>query len=227
MFIPVRATGFGAAILATAIIGTGVVVPSAATAPAERRDTNPTGTLSGSSRNGASYLKLSLSSAPDGRIKVSWVRPSPASRLRKFVVQVGPNRKLDALVKSYRVGRRKQSVVVPRAAGAFASSGNFSFVKISVYRKGGGTGSSPTKWIQAPLAATCTATPANRVSVGTFNVRTWTADSASGPYNWNIRRARVISEILRSGVHAVAIQEASGSEGQGVRQHAPAATDPP
>ena len=144
------------------------------------------------------------------------MRPSPASRLAKFVVQVGPNRKLNTLVKSYRVGRRKQSIIVPRASGAIASSGNFSFVKISVYRKGGGKGSSPTKWIQAPLAARCTAPPADRVSVGTFNVRTWAADARTGTSsNWNMRGARRDPRDPRSGVHAIAIQEASGPSGRG------------
>ena len=54
-------------------------------------------------------------------------------------------------------------------------------------------------------------------AVATFNVRTWSADGRKGTsrFNWNMRGDNVITEILRSGAHALAIQEASGPAGVG------------
>jgi Endonuclease/Exonuclease/phosphatase family len=179
---------------------------------------NPTGTLAGSRANGTAYLGLSLASTRDGRLRIRW--RAPGGSVRRYVVRVGPNRLLDSRVRRYKVRAGRTSIVVPRAFGAFMTSGNFSFVKVSVVRPGGTVGSSPTKWIQAPLAAGCPST--NRVTVGTFNVRTWHHDSAiPSSFRWGIRGPRAVTEIIRSGAHAVAIQEASGlpsQRGGGLRQ---------
>ncbi|WP_155993225.1 endonuclease/exonuclease/phosphatase family protein [Nocardioides sp. URHA0020] len=206
------------AIVAGVLLG-GVLVAAPADArpvapgASERRVPNPTGVASGSYPNGAEYLKLSLATLKDGRLRVSWVRPG--KYVKRYVVKVGVNRQLDVETKSYRVGRKRQALIVPRAAGTYTSSGNYSFVKLTVYRKDGTVGSSPTKWIQAPIGTPCTAATKNRVTVGTFNVRTWTADPIKGAFSWNLRRKHVISEIKRSGAHVVAVQEASGQVDQG------------
>jgi hypothetical protein len=179
---------------------------------------NPTGTLAGSRANGTAYLHLSLANTRDARLRISW--RAPGGSVRRYVVRVGPNRLLDSRVRHYRVRAGRTSIVVPRAFGAAMASGNFSFVKVSVVRPSGRVGSSPTKWIQAPLGAGCST--ANRVTVGTFNVRTWHQDSAiPSQYRWEVRGPRAVNEIIRSGARAVAIQEASGLPSQrsgGVRQ---------
>lgn len=210
---------------ATPTLLTGVLVAGVLTAPvavaaqadAPRRATNPTGTSAGSQPNGAGNLKLSLRSTTDGKIRVSWKRPAPAGKLRKFVVKVAPNRQLSSRVHTYKVTGRKQSITVDRAFGATGASGNYSFVRVTVYRKAGSHASSPTKWIQAPVASPCTAAPVDQVTVGTFNVRTWAADGRKGTakFNWNVRGDNVIREIRDSGVRAIAIQEASGPSDQG------------
>jgi hypothetical protein len=180
----------------------------------QRRSTNPTGTTSGSAANGAGNLRTSLMATADGRVKVSWrVR---AGSFRRFVVRVGPSRQLASHVKTYRVGRARRTVVVRQAFGASPASGNYSFVKVIAVKRRGGTSQSPTKWIQAPITRPCTAAAADQVTVAAFNVRTWRADSAVHPVmSWTRRAPNVVSEILRSGAHAVAIQEASGQASSG------------
>lgn len=190
----------------------------------ERRNTNPTGTNAGSPANGVGGLGLSLASLPDGRIKVTWKRPGPVKRLKHYVLMVGPSRRLDRDVRTYKIKRKKTSIVVGRAVDAVPTSGNYSFVRITAVRKKGTKGGSPTKWIQAPLTAPCTALPQDRVTVGTFNVRTWKGDTTDKPkgLGWNLRGPNVIKDIRRSGARVVALQEASGKEGMGngsVRQH--------
>lgn len=207
------------ALLSTALVAGVLGVPpaDAREGAAPQRATNPTGIAAGSRPNGAGNLKLSLVSTDDGKIRVSWKRPAPPGKLRKFVVRVGPNRQLSSRVRTYRVSPRAQSITVDRAYGASGTSGNYSFVKVTVYRKTRTHGSSPTKWIQAPLASPCSAAAADRVSVATFNVRTWSADGRKGTsrFNWNVRGENVITDILRSGAHALALQEASGPAGVG------------
>src|SRR4051794_11795861 len=149
------------------------VAPAHASDPTPRHRGNPTGTAAGSLANGSANLKVSLDLTADGRVKVSWTRPAPATALKRFVVKVGPNRLLDNLVKSFKVARNKQSLIVPQAFGVLPDSGNFTFVKVFVYRKTGQVGASPTKWIEAPIASTCTAAPDDQVTVGTFNIRNW------------------------------------------------------
>lgn len=212
----VRATP---SLLTGVLLAGGLAAPAAVAAPADapRRATNPTGTAAGSQPNGAGNLKVSLTSTDDGRVRVSWKRPAPAGKLAKFVVKVGPNRQLNTRVHTYKVKGRKQSITVDRAFGTTGASGNYSFVRVTVYRKAGSHASSPTKWIQAPVASPCTAAPEDQVTVGTFNVRTWVADGRKGTsrFNWHVRGDNVIREILASGVRAIAIQEASGPSDRG------------
>jgi endonuclease/exonuclease/phosphatase family metal-dependent hydrolase len=159
-------------------------------------------------------LAVRLANTVDGRIRVSWKPPAGPSTVRGFVVRVGPNRALTTKTRSTAVSRARHSAVVSRAFGATTASGNFSFVKVLVKRKNGRTGSSSTTWIQAPPEAGCSSP--SRVTVGSFNVRTWaekTPDARRFP--WNVRGPRVIRQILNSGVGVVAIQEASGQAGRG------------
>ncbi len=209
-----RATTY--AVLTAVAVTSLSVAPAAAGSPDAPRRGNPTGAAAGSRANGSAYLKLSLVTTADGRIRVSWKRPAPTARLKKFVVRVGMNRLLDARVHHYDVRRSRQSVVVPQAFGATPASGNFSFVKITVVRRDGSRGSSPTKWIQAPIAAACPA-GTDLATVGSFNVRSWNVDRRGGNprFDWRQRGPRVVQELLRSGAHAVAIQEASGQRGLG------------
>ncbi|WP_193611250.1 hypothetical protein [Nocardioides lijunqiniae] len=183
---------------------------------APRRDTNPTGTASGSQVNGAGNLKLRLAQTANGRIKVSWRRPGPASRFRKVVVQVSPGRKMVTKLQSYKVNRRKQSLIVSHAFGATPASGRYSFVKVIYVRRDRSRSQSPAKWIQAPITSECRAAAKDQATVASFNVRTWTGDTkpSSATY-WGRRGPNVITEILRSGAHAIAIQEASGKAGIG------------
>lgn len=215
MSAPISSRSRTSAILSvvTAVVLTAGVLTTAGSgasaAPTARRG-NATGTAAGSQPNGSSYLKLSLATTSDGQIRVSWTRPAAPSKLKDFAVRVGINRSLSAKVRRYNVSRSRQSIVVPAAFGASRSSGNFSFVKITVHRRNGTSGSSPTKWIQTPLAASCPSGH-DRVNIGTFNVRTWGGKRQKRTrYDWRNRGNRVIHEILRSGAHAVAIQEASG-----------------
>jgi hypothetical protein len=193
------------------------VAPAHASDPVPRHRGNPTGTAAGSLGNGSGNLKVSLDLTPDGQVKVSWTRPAPATALKKFVVKVGPNRLLDNLVKSFKVARTKQSLIVPQAFGVLPDSGNFTFVKVVVYRRTGQVGASPTKWIEAPIVSTCTAAPDDQVTVGTFNIRNWQAEARKGnhTYPWEVRGGNVIKQIIDSGARAVAIQEASGPENIG------------
>jgi hypothetical protein len=183
----------------------------AAAPPAEQRNTNSTGTNAGSLPNGVGNLKVSLAATPDGRIRVSWKRPGPVRNLKKFVVRVGPSRNPVARVVSHEVSPKQQSLVVRHAVDAVPASGNYTFVRVRAYRKHGGYGSSPGKWIQAPVTTVCTAAAEDRLTVGSFNLRTWAADKSKGRIQkWSARGPNAVSEILRSGAHAVAIQEASG-----------------
>jgi hypothetical protein len=187
--------------------------PGSATGSVERRrDTNPTGTRAGSLPNGVGNLKVSLVATADGRIRVSWKRPGRAKNFKKFVVKVGPSRPLDARTRSYKVSPKRKSIVVDRAADTYTTSGNYTFVRVQAYRKkGGGVGGSPGKWIQAPITVGCTAAPQDRLTIGDYNLRTWTADKGNDVANWSVRGPNAVSEILRSGARAFAIQEASGS----------------
>ncbi len=217
--------------LAIAAVTTALIAPSTTTVspadaqPVDRRAaTNPTGTAAGSAANGTGYLRLSLSTLADGRVRVGWTNPAPTRRTKKFIIKVGANRLLDSQVRTYHVKRTKRSVIVPTAYGATPYSGNFSFVKVYRVLRDGRAGSSPTKWIQASLRASCTASPAHRVTVGTFNVRTWSLDRGTDATNhgWGVRGGRVVAEILRSGARVIAVQEASGQANVAfgnVRQH--------
>jgi hypothetical protein len=200
-------------LVAPALVGALALGPLAAgPAPAAppdsaRRATNPTGVAAGSRPNGADYLGLSLQNTAQG-LRVSWARPP--GKVKGYIVRVGINRLLDARVRTYRVGARRRAVVVPHSYGATSASGNYSFVKLQVaWRNRRGLGASPTKWIQAPLGATC---PAGRtqVRIGTFNIRGWQQDVGRTHFDWNARKARVVSTILSSGARALSIQEASG-----------------
>src|SRR5690349_11213548 len=85
------------AVVAAALGLAGVAAGTAtadASRPTERRG-NATGTAAGSSPNGAGNLKMSLATLSDGRIKVTWKRPTKASQVRKWVVTVGPSRSLN------------------------------------------------------------------------------------------------------------------------------------
>ncbi|WP_244928125.1 hypothetical protein [Nocardioides sp. W7] len=180
---------------------------------AERRNANPTGTASGSARNGTGNLKVHLAATNDGRIKVTWERSRRVAGFKRVAVKVSPSRKMNVKVRSYRVSRKRHAKVVSHAFGAVPASGNYSFVKVVGYRRDGSKTASPAKWIQAPITAACTAAPQDQVTVAAFNVRSWAADRNLGPRrNWTLRGDNVVSEILRSGAHALAIQEASGSE---------------
>lgn len=206
--------------LAASIVG--IVVAAGMTAPADAAG-NPTGTAAGSPPNGSGYLKMSLQNTSDGRILVTWVRPRNVAQLSRFVIRVGMNWGMDSKVRVYRVSRARSSAIVPHGFGVSQRSGNYSFVKLIAKKKVGHSGGTRTKWIQAPLAAGCD-TSGPKVTVGTFNVRTWEADlrGSTRRFNWNKRGPRVIRTILRSNAGAVVIQEASGRGGKGfgsLRQH--------
>ena len=182
-------------------------------APASAATGNATGAAAGSPANGFGYLKVRLSIASDGGIAVQWTRPVKPSKLRGYVVRVGTNRKMDSKVQYHRVSRRAQSAVVPQAFGATPESGNFSFVKVDIRRRDGSRGTSPVKWIQAPVTAGCPA--GQRATVATYNVRTWNAHSDTGALSWTNRGPKVIEQIRASNASVVAIQEASGKGGDG------------
>ncbi|SDD98241.1 hypothetical protein [Nocardioides lianchengensis] len=206
---PVRALVAGVVVLLTSTL---LAAPAGASDAAERRNTNPTGTRSGSLPNGAGNLKVRLAATADGRIRVGWDR-SRAKQFKRYTVLVSPGRQMRTQVKAYRVSRKRSALVVDRAVGATPASGNYSFVKVYGVRRNGSKTASQTKWIQAPITSRCTAAARDQVTIGLFNVRTWAADRNLGPRrNWTHRGPNAIREILRSGAHAIAIQEASGSE---------------
>ncbi|MBA2952971.1 hypothetical protein GON03_01515 [Nocardioides sp. MAH-18] len=212
----VRLASATAAVLAGVLTATLVPAspaPSAGPSPLS----STTGTGPGSQPNGRGNLELSLALTADGSVAVSWKRPTTPDKLEKFVVKVGVNRRLDNLVQSYYVSPTTQSLVVPPAYGVLPDSGNFTFVKVVIHRRSGQVGASPTKWIQAPTVSPCTAAPDDRVTVGTFNIRNWLTErrKRNKTYPWTVRRDNVIHQILHSGAHAVAIQEASGPENAG------------
>ncbi|GAA4713428.1 hypothetical protein [Nocardioides conyzicola] len=210
--------------VALAALVVGVLVTTLLTAPdgpanASSRATqsNPTGRAAGSPSNGSGYLEVGLSTTTDGQILITWKRPGPLSRLRSYDVQVGVNYRLTTKVRHYKVSRKRQSIVVPPAFSATRYSGNFSFVRLVVHRSNGTRGTRPAKWIQTPLGAGCPS-GSDRATIGTFNVETWGADVRHGSrtrFNWSKRGPRVVRTILRSGAHAVAIQEATGRAGGG------------
>jgi endonuclease/exonuclease/phosphatase family metal-dependent hydrolase len=197
------------------VLAAALAATLATTVPARAAGTQGTGP--GSQPNGRGNLHVSLARTSDGTITVSWKRPTEAAKLEKFVVKVGVNRRLDNLVKSYAVSPTAQSLVVPPAYGVLPDSGNYTFVKVVVHRRSGQVGASPTKWIEAPILSRCTAARDDRVTVGTFNIRNWLTEERkrNKRYPWTVRRANVIHQILHSGAHAVAIQEASGPENHG------------
>ncbi|HTW14064.1 MAG TPA: hypothetical protein VMF51_02985 [Nocardioides sp.] len=201
-------------LVAGTVLALGVtLLPASAPAAesAERRNTNPTGTASGSSANRTGNLKVSLAATADGRIKVTWERSKRVRGFKKVAVKVSPSRKMNVRVKAYRVSRKRHALVVRHAFGAVAASGNYSFVKVVGYRRDGSRTASPAKWIQAPITHPCTAAPQDRLTVAAFNVRSWASDR-NQRRNWTDRGDNAVSEILRSGAHALGIQEASGSE---------------
>jgi endonuclease/exonuclease/phosphatase family metal-dependent hydrolase len=209
------------AALAVTMAASSVAAGADAARPSEKRG-NATGAAAGSPANGTGNLKMGLASTPDRRIRVTWKRPAPASQIRKWTVTVGPSRSLNIKARTFQAGRRAQSLVVPQAFGATPASGNYSFVQVTIFRKNGVRASSPTKWIQAPVTAFCTASAANQVTVGTFNVRGWDKEPASSRFSWHTRGPNAAAQIVSSGAHVVAIQEANGQADAGfgpVRQH--------
>lgn len=168
----------------------------------------------GDPANGAGYLKVSLKLSPTGDVIVKW--KSPVSKkfaktyIKKYVVTISTSRTLTSDVKKYKVAKNKYRAVVKPAALVTPASGDYTFVKVTVYRNGTGTGSSPTKWIKAPVV---TPTPAaSHLVMGTFNVRSWSVEkNASEANSWRDRRERVASTIATSGADIVALQEAGGS----------------
>jgi len=214
-----------AVVAAVAASGTAAPAGKSVDQPAAARLGNATGAAAGSAANGVGNLKMSLLPTPDGKINVTWKRPAPAKQIRKWTVTVGANRALDPdnqTTRTYQVKRNKQSLIVPQAFGATPASGNYSFVQVTIYRTRGTKASSPTKWIQAPITSTCTASAANQVSVATFNVRGWDKEPIASQFSWNLRGPNAAAQILASGAHVVAIQEANGQAAMGfgpVRQH--------
>lgn len=161
--------------------------------------------------NGAGYLGVSLIPASNGQVKVTWKVTTPTSRIRQWVVRTSTARSMIPDLRSYTAPAKARSLVVPRAALVTSASGDSTFVKMQIRRKDGTSGFSPAKWIKAPVVPTPAAT-LPRVTLGTFNVRTWNAEhSASEPRSWKNRRADVAHTIESSGAGVVALQEASGA----------------
>ena len=212
----------GAAVASlTTVAPTQAAAPAAAPASAsasERQRANTTGTAAGSLANGQGNLKVGLALLPDGKIKVTWKRPAKPAAIKRFVVMSGPNRLLDNRVSSKKVSRKAQSTIIAPAYGVVPDSGAFTFVKVVIHRKTGQVGASPTKWIGAPITADCSAVaPDDQVTVGSFNIRNWQAETRKGnrTYPWEVRGGNVVKQIVASGARAVAIQEASGPEDVG------------
>ncbi|MGI9156801.1 MAG: endonuclease/exonuclease/phosphatase family protein [Marmoricola sp.] len=161
--------------------------------------------------NGAGNLGLSLQPTPNGQIKVTWKVTTPTSRIRQWVVRTSTARSMVPHLRTYTAPAKARSLVVPRAALVTSASGDSTFVKMQLKRKDGATGYSPTKWIKAPVVPTPAAS-LPKVTIGTFNVRTWNAEhSASEARSWRNRRAEVVRTIESSGAGVVALQEASGA----------------
>jgi endonuclease/exonuclease/phosphatase family metal-dependent hydrolase len=154
------------------------------------------------------YLNVSLSVTKKNEVKVTWKVPGPL--IKYYKVQTSTSRKMDSDLKTVRVSAKKHSIVVPHAKLATAASGDYTFVKVYAFRGDGGKGGSPAKWVK--LHAVTPPKTGEKITIGSFNVRTWAQDaSISAAYSWGNRRANVVSTINGSGADVIALQEAGGS----------------
>lgn len=164
---------------------------------------------------GKGPLKLRLTNLPDGKILVHWKGKGPRKNFKPWKIVTSTSRKMDTDRKVYHAKGKKRSKVVPHAPSVTPASGDYTFVKVYAKRKHHlKGGSSPAKWIQAPVTATPSGS--DRLTIGTFNVRD--ADISAGTPDWgtwNKRRPEVARTISSSGAGIVNLQEASGSMGTG------------
>lgn len=169
------------------------------------------------SLGGSGPFSLAISNTADGKIKVTWRTKFRPRAISAWRVATATSRSMDQHVKVVRLGKYRRSAVIPHASLVTPASGDYTFVKLYLVRPVGTSpriSGSATLWIQAPVTVTPTAP--NRVTVATFNVRTWNGETShSVPTAWANRRARVYSTILNSGAGVVALQEASGSANLG------------
>lgn len=159
-------------------------------------------------RNGARALKVKLKNRPDGRIKIHWKGKGPRKNFKHWKIITAASRDLTFEKRVFHAKGKKRKKVVPHAKGVTPASGDYTFIKIKAKRKHGRKGgSSPTRWIQAPVTAVPRGN--DRLTLATFNVRDANLDS-SGIKAWDHRKANVFADIRASGAGIVNLQEASG-----------------
>lgn len=202
-----RAVALCVIALALAVTGLGAADAGTSGGPLARRDTYPGAVAPGG------YLDVHLSNTADGRIQVRWAGKSSSGYIKRWIVTTSTSRSMRQHAARYKLRATARSAVVPHASLVTPASGDYTFVTVTMVprKRRIGTHHSPTGWIKAPVTVVPPGT-APRVTVGTFNVRTWNDEGPkSGPYSWETRRPKVVSTILESGASVVAIEEASGS----------------
>jgi endonuclease/exonuclease/phosphatase family metal-dependent hydrolase len=196
--------------LSAAALSLALLASAAAAVPATAAET----------ANGKGNLKVKLKLTSSGDIKVSWKAPMAKALVKKnvakWVVLTSTSRTMTTDLKKYRVKKTQTSVVVPPAEMVTPESGDHTFVKVKLYRKGvAKPGESPTKWIKAPVMDADT-TIQDRVTIGSFNVRSWGLESDAKAFDaWAQRKPHVIRNISSSGAGVIALQEAGGKDVNG------------
>lgn len=156
------------------------------------------------------YLNVVLTNTPDGNINVHWDKAN-GSKVTHYEVFTSTARLINVDVQSYSSnGPDVQDLVVPHAVGVTPNSGDYTFVKVRVFRSNGHNAGTPAKWIKpTPIAPPATGT---QVTLGTFNVRLWTAEDRKSKKitAWPVRRKKVARTILDSGAGVTFLQEVSG-----------------
>jgi endonuclease/exonuclease/phosphatase family metal-dependent hydrolase len=155
------------------------------------------------------YLNLELSNTRDGRILVDWDRAA-GSKVTHYVVETATARNMRTdLRRSDRVEPGTTELVVDPSTAVTPASGDYTFVKVRVYRSTG-NGETRTKWIMpTPVEPPATGP---RVRLASFNVKIWRAREGQKPWmSWASRRDHVVRTIVGSGAGVILVQEASGA----------------
>lgn len=168
----------------------------------------PAGTPAASAADGG-YLNVQLSNTSDGRILVDWDRAA-GSNVTHYVVETATARNMRTdLWRSARVDPGTSELVVDPSIAVTPASGDYTFVKVRVYRSTV-NGETPTKWIMpTPVDPPATGP---RVNLASFNVKIWRAREGQEPWmSWTSRRDHIVSTIVGSRAGVILVQEASGA----------------
>lgn len=147
------------------------------------------------------YKHLTAVEVAGGKIKVSWRK---TTNVKKFTVKTAGNYEMTTDVKSYKVSKKKVSVLVAPSRFSKAGTGNYTFIRLYALKSTGVTVQSKSAIVRMRAVAP---DPAGaQQTIASFNVRTQKADSSGHP--WSSRVGAIASQIQQSAASVVSVQEA-------------------